>query len=89
MDQDNLKLRIDQADAIERMTNTEGWKILKELLVEQLEAYKIEVLFHCDTWDEYQSKKAKAWGISLILTNVEDYINQGKEAEEELNKLDS
>lgn len=85
----DLEERIEQGDAIEQMVKSKGWGLLNTLLNEQLEAYKAEMLIGCASWDDYQEKRGKAWGIRLLLADIEDYIKRGKTAQEELDKLSS
>lgn len=84
---DQLKKRCDDAQAILQMSETPGWKLIETLLQEQLEAYKAELLVGCKTYEEYQEKRGKAWGISILRADLEDYIRMGKEASDELDKL--
>jgi hypothetical protein len=86
---EELKKRIDDADAIAAMMSTDGWKLLEALLREQLEAYKADVLFNCKSWDQYQEQRGKAWAINLLLTDIEDFQLQGAEASESITKLDN
>lgn len=82
-----LKGRVDRADAIRQMTQTEGWVLLSKLFQEQFEAYQADLLIGCKNWDEYLDKRAKAFAIRLLLTDIEDFIRQGEDAEKELEKL--
>lgn len=84
---ENLKKRCDDAEAILTMKKSKGWKLIENLLQEQLEAYKAELLVGCKNYEEYQEKRGKAWGISILWADVEDYIRQGEEASEELDRL--
>lgn len=86
---EELKKRIDDGDAILRMTGTEGWQILEALLKEQLEVYKSDVLFNCKTWEQYQEQRGKAWAINLLLTDIEDYVRMAEEAKDQIQKLDN
>lgn len=84
---ESLEVRVEEGDAIEKMVKSKGWGLLNQLLNEQLDAYKVEMLIGCKSWDEYQDKRGKAWGIRLMMADVEDYISRGKQAQEELNNL--
>lgn len=84
-----LKERVDQGDAVERMMKTDGWKLLGPLLHEQLEAYRVDNATAAKDWEDYMAKRGKIFGIELLLTDIEDYIRLGKEASEELDKLNN
>ena len=84
---DQLKKRCDDAKAILQMSRTPGWKLIETLLGEQLEAYKAELLVGCKNYEEYQEKRGKAWGISILKADLQDYIRMGEEASLELDKF--
>ena len=82
-----LEKRVQDATDILKMSKTNGWIILNNLLQEQLEAYKAELLVGCKDFQEYQEKRGKAWGISLLVADVADYVRMGEEAETQLKIL--
>lgn len=84
---EELKRRVDDAEAIQAMTQTAGWQVLTKLLDEQLDAYKADMLLQCKSWDDYQEKRGKAFGIQLLRVDVEDFIRQGEDAALQLDKL--
>lgn len=79
-----LKRRVDDGDAILRMTQTDGWKILASLYGEQLEAYKADMLLGCKDWSDYLDKRGKAFAINLLLQDIEDFVSQAVDATEEI-----
>lgn len=88
-DTDDLERRVNDAESIKEMKETDGWQLVNKLFQEQLEVYKAELLIGCEDWETYLKKQSKAFAISLLLTDIEDFIRQGEEAQEELKKLKS
>lgn len=86
---EELKKRADLGAAVEKMKDTEGWKVIEKLYHEQLEVYKADLLLGVENWEQYQEKRSKAWAMNLLLTDIEDYIRQGKEAEDEIDRLNA
>lgn len=84
-----LKRRVDNGEAVKKMCETDGWKAVESLLQEQLEAYKIDNATEAKDWDDYKQKAGKIFGIQLLLTNISDFITQGQDASEELDKLNN
>lgn len=82
-----LRTRIDEGEAVFRMTESDGWKILSNLFGEQLEAYKADMLLGCKDWDEYLEKRSKAFAINLLMQDIEDYVRMGTEAAEQIDRL--
>jgi hypothetical protein len=85
LDVEALHQQVAEGDAIEQMVASDGWQLLSNLLRDQLEAYKAELLVGCKDWNEYLDKRAKAHAISLLLVDVEDYIQRGRDAKQQLN----
>jgi len=83
-DLDALKKQVGEGKAIKQMTETEGWKLLSNLLEDQLSAYKADLLVGCKDWNDYLDKRAKAHAISLLLVDTDDYIQRGIDAEKQL-----
>jgi len=72
---------------VQEMARTKGWKIIHNLLVEQVAIYQRDVLAGCKNWEEYLEKKARAKAVNLLLTDIEEFIQRGQEAKQELKDL--
>jgi hypothetical protein len=83
-----LKLRVDHGVAVERMTESEGWQVVEALYKEQLEAYKADLLLGCKDWNEYQEKRSKAWAMNLLLQDIQDFVEQGRDAATHIDQID-
>ena len=81
--EENLEIfrkRIDDAEAIARMRETDGWRIFEANLRSQLEAYVADNAMDATSWDDYLKKAGKIFGIRLVLVDLEDFQRQGEEA---------
>lgn len=79
-----LEKRVSDRDDILRMKKTQGWKLLEKLFDEQLKSYVADNATEAKDWNDYLRKAGKIFGIQLVMVDVEDYIRQGDEAEEQL-----
>lgn len=84
----DLKERIDQGDEVERMLQTPGWKIVEGHLRDQLQAYMYDNASRAEDWNDYLKKAGKIAGIELLLTDISDFVEFGKQAAEELSKIE-
>jgi hypothetical protein len=83
-----LKERIDQADAVSRMKETEGWKIVEKLFADQLAAYVADNATEAKDWSDYLKKAGKIHGIKLLMVDVDDFIRQGVEAANQIDEFE-
>lgn len=83
-DKDELQERIDFAEDIKRMQKTAGWKRLEKLYSDQIKAYTADNAINAKNWEDYLDKKGKIFGMNLLLTDIEDFIRQGEEAQSQL-----
>lgn len=83
----SLQATKEEGAAIVDMAKTRGWQIIQSLLTEQVAAYQRDVLTGCANWEEYLEKKARARAVNLLLTDIQEYIDQGEQAKEELKQI--
>lgn len=83
-EKDLLKLRIDDASAVEAMLGTEGWRLVSANLKELEEALAANNATEAADWDDYRTKAARIWAMRLLLSSIEDFRKMGKDAEETL-----
>lgn len=84
---DQLARQAEQGEAVRRMRETEGWKIVESHLKDQLEAYEKDNAADAKSWDEYLRKAGKIFGIRLLLVDIADFERQGDNAAEELDRV--
>lgn len=78
----DLRIRIDDGLAIAQMMDTEGWKTLTACLESHLSDLTADLTLNCKSWDDYQEKRGKVYGIRLFEVTVADFLAQAQEARE-------
>ena len=86
-DIEDLKNRVDLADSVAHMMQTEGWRVVEAHLKDQLAIYTADNACNAIDWNDYLKKAGKIAGIHLLLTDINDFILQGEEASLELDTL--
>lgn len=69
----------EKAEALQRMTETEGWKLVEAYIKERAEASKNQ-LMHCDIEDVIKHR-AKAEALKSVLSYINKTIEEGRSSD--------
>lgn len=81
-----LEEQLSEGELVEQMTDTKGWQIVEAHLKDQLMAYITDNATNASSWENYQEKAGKIFGIQILLTDIADFVENGKRAKEQLSQ---